>query len=236
MFVCYQILVFFLVSSWASFLTVVAERTLDGEAFWRSRSHCPHCQQVIPLHQLLPIFGYCLAHGRCHFCQAAIPWCYPLFEFLFPLIVALLAAQGKLSWWVFLLISVLFTMAMADCYQQWVPDRFQVILLLLCLYKLSQLPLGGTQIQQLLFAAVVFLGLNFLSLQTGQGLGGADIKILTSLALCWPLLPFLWLILLACLSAFPAFLFLSFRKAAEKHALPFVPFLWLAAIGLLLYF
>lgn len=44
---------------------------------------CPACGHRLSLHHQIPILGYFLLKGHCHFCHASIPARYPLTEGMF---------------------------------------------------------------------------------------------------------------------------------------------------------
>lgn len=65
-----------------SFLNVCIIRIPAG-TFWSSlRSHCPHCQQSIPLWHNIPILSWLILRGRSACCGQPIAKQYPLVEFL----------------------------------------------------------------------------------------------------------------------------------------------------------
>lgn len=44
---------------------------------------CPSCRHRLSLHHQIPIAGFLLLKGKCHFCHAPIPVRYPLTESIF---------------------------------------------------------------------------------------------------------------------------------------------------------
>ncbi|MBQ6221440.1 MAG: prepilin peptidase [Solobacterium sp.] len=73
------ILVFFLGSSSVSFILCVRERNTRKEI---QRSHCEGCGRILSVMELIPVLGYFLCRGYCHFCGYRIPRIYPLTEFI----------------------------------------------------------------------------------------------------------------------------------------------------------
>src|SRR3989344_2390754 len=76
-----------------SFINVVIYRlkTPPGRGLfallsWRSRSHCPECQEQIKWFDLIPIFSFLYLRGRCRYCRKKISWQYPIVEILSGLI------------------------------------------------------------------------------------------------------------------------------------------------------
>lgn len=57
----------------ASFGFCTGQRLANGTSLWISRSFCDHCHRSLSWWQLIPILGWLLQHGRCHFCHFPIP-------------------------------------------------------------------------------------------------------------------------------------------------------------------
>lgn len=56
-----------------SFLAVVVMRSAMGKQWWAGRSRCDGCDAVLGWNELVPVFGYLAARGRCQNCGMAIP-------------------------------------------------------------------------------------------------------------------------------------------------------------------
>ena len=57
----------------ASFVNVVAHRSVTGESWWgRERSRCDSCGTILTSPDLIPIFSFLLRKGKCRHCGAAI--------------------------------------------------------------------------------------------------------------------------------------------------------------------
>jgi leader peptidase (prepilin peptidase)/N-methyltransferase len=63
-----------------SFLNVVAHRVPRGESVVSPPSACPHCGEPIRARHNLPVLGWLLLRGQCYDCGAAISARYPLVE------------------------------------------------------------------------------------------------------------------------------------------------------------
>lgn len=50
-----------------------AARAARGESWMKGRSHCDACGHPLNWVDLLPIFGYLIRGGRCHYCGQKIP-------------------------------------------------------------------------------------------------------------------------------------------------------------------
>lgn len=215
---------FYFAALWASFFMVVGQRSVKEENFLTGRSHCDYCQKTIPWPYLLPMIGYLLSRGNCQHCGHKVSIIYPLGELTFGLGVLIISSYSIFPSRDLFVFSLLFIMAAADLVDHWVPDYLQVILLV------------G------LFSLCLFKGLSFNYLTTGlalfaffllnhcfkNGLGGADIKTMLILLLCYPLTFTLVILQLACLLALIVLLYLNFWRRSTVRGLAFFPFLYWA--------
>jgi len=56
-----------------SFINVCADRLPVGESLLRPASRCPACQHRLAITDLIPVFSYLWLRGRCRYCRAPIP-------------------------------------------------------------------------------------------------------------------------------------------------------------------
>ncbi|MCH1442050.1 MAG: prepilin peptidase [Rubripirellula sp.] len=70
---------FWVASSIASFLNVVAWRMPRGESI-NGRSHCPRCLAQLKARDNFPVFGWLALQGRCRTCRLPISSRYPIVE------------------------------------------------------------------------------------------------------------------------------------------------------------
>ncbi|HIJ21957.1 MAG: prepilin peptidase [Gammaproteobacteria bacterium] len=217
------------------------------------RSFCPHCRHPLRLIDNIPITGYLLNGGKCHFCASPIGWRYISVELL-GIAIAVIAAlhwgpslhalAAMLFGWI--LIALLFI----DLEHQLLPDPLTLSLLwsglLLnqstALFTSPSNALWGTVAGYLILWLIYHLH----KLLTGrEGMGHGDFKLLAALG-AWcgaTLLP--QIILLASLSALaialPLLLIQRIRSKSRDNtsvtttAIPFGPYLALGGWLSLLY-
>lgn len=63
-----------------SFLNVLVYRLRTAETLFLDRSKCPHCRNIIPWYDNIPVISFVLLKFRCRSCQGKISWQYPLVE------------------------------------------------------------------------------------------------------------------------------------------------------------
>lgn len=71
-----------------SFLNVVIWRLPRGESLTYPPSHCPKCNNRLPLYDNIPIIGWLKLGGKCRFCQQPISMRYPIIEAICGLLFA----------------------------------------------------------------------------------------------------------------------------------------------------
>lgn len=70
----------FLGSCIGSFLTLVTHRLPLDEKIGMTRSHCPNCSTQLRIRDLVPIFSWVSAGGKCRYCRSKVHIRYPLTE------------------------------------------------------------------------------------------------------------------------------------------------------------
>ena len=84
------IVAFILGSMIGSFLNVCIYRLpRDRSPWYPRRSYCPHCHEVIPWYDNIPLASYFLLHAQCRHCGSHISARYVLVEFLTAAVFAL---------------------------------------------------------------------------------------------------------------------------------------------------
>lgn len=71
------------ISTLASFITLCGQRkVLNPSVLFSSRSVCDSCFHPLSWWQLIPIAGYLIQKGRCHWCHAIIPFFFCITELI----------------------------------------------------------------------------------------------------------------------------------------------------------
>lgn len=165
-----------------SFLNVCIVRIPEGESVAAGRSHCPLCGRQILARDLVPVLSWIFLGGRCRFCKERIPIQYPVVEAVTGLLFFLCCtAKGPGADAVIMCIfgSLLITAAWIDARYMYIPDRINLLILLLASVSLTCSPVPG--IKSRITGAVLCGGfLILVSIFTKGGVGGGDIKLLAS--------------------------------------------------------
>lgn len=86
-------------ASLASFINVVAHRSLQGRNWWgKERSICESCGKELTTIELVPLFSWLLQRGRCRQCGSSVSVRYFVVEVLGASGAALLAWHWGLTW------------------------------------------------------------------------------------------------------------------------------------------
>ncbi|MBU1026401.1 MAG: prepilin peptidase [Candidatus Margulisbacteria bacterium] len=106
----YLILLFIFGTVIGSFLNLCIHRLPRGESIIKPRSHCPGCNRILQPWELIPIFSYLLAQGRCRYCDQPISLRYPLVELVTGLLFVVVAFRfSAFSQMVEYIFTVIFT-------------------------------------------------------------------------------------------------------------------------------
>lgn len=221
------ILIFLYGMVFTSFFEVVASRLPKHESL-NGRSHCDHCHHTLRYRDILPILGYMLNKGKCHFCKKPIPWYHPWVELGGGLVFLIAYAYYGLSlnfWVSIILICVLMIESFSDIHYRIVIDRIWMIgIIPLIIIRIIQ----GDILTYVLSSVVMFLGLYLLAfiaetLLKKEALGGGDIKLYAFIGLLLPL-PLAFFSL--CIASLLGLLFLIVKRNRKDPYLPLVPFIF----------
>lgn len=212
-----------------SFLNVVALRYKPGARLFTKdifggRSHCPKCQKSLRWYELVPVLSFVFQLGRCRHCHQLITWQYPVVELLSGLAFVLvpLYLQSAFIWLIVILTLILITVI--DYRLSIIPDQLNWFLAFLGLAFLSLNSVWG-----FLFGCGIF-GLIIL-LTKGRGMGLGDLKLAAALGFLfgWPKIILIVAAAFIIGGIWAAILLLAKRKSI-KDAIPFGPFLAIAAV------
>lgn len=236
----------------ASFFTVVIERTWREESFVTGRSKCDHCHHQLAWYDNIPLLSFWLLKGKCRYCQKPIDrWFFQteavavgyalLFSYL--LFTNFLPA-GILSWQIaiyFVIGLILLFIVLSDIRYMIIPDFFVVLLgVVVGVFQWQSWRIGWLSLAEVgqMMAAVLCSGLFFWLLSKvaswwlkKEALGMGDLKLILPLAL-WLSWPKIGIAIFASfiIGGFFAMLVLLLGKKKWGQALPFGPFLVVGAL------
>jgi leader peptidase (prepilin peptidase) / N-methyltransferase len=219
-----------------SFLGVLVRRLPEGRPVVRSRSCCEHCGVRLAPRDLVPLFSWLAARGRCRRCGAWLGWFDPGIE-LAALAVALVAAaldRGIDAWLDCILGWWLLALGWIDLRRWLLPDALTLPLVLAGLAaSLAFDP--ETLTARALGAAAGYTALSAIAwvyrrLRGREGLGGGDAKLFAAAGAWVGVGALPQVILIAAVAALFAALVLRLRgvRLGAASALPFGPLLAIA--------
>lgn len=166
-----------------SFLNVVIYRLPKHQSIIVPASHCPKCGTSLQVWDLVPVFSFLLAGGRCRYCAKAVSRQYPLVElltaFLFSGLYRVYGLSTDLIIYIFLG-SLLIIVSFIDLNYQIIPNKITLPALVIGLI----LSLFGYNLSfSAALIGVVIPGGFFLliALIVPQGLGMGDVKLVAML-------------------------------------------------------
>lgn len=220
-----------------SFLNVCIYRIPREMSIVFPGSHCTSCGTKLKAYELVPLFSYLFLGGKCRTCGAKISARYPMVELMTALLVTLqFHYLGlNLTYAFFALMTlILIVMTMIDYDLQIIPDGLTLILGILGLVYLAAVIVPNEGFPALIPRGIGFIlggGLFLLiAVVSNGGMGGGDIKLMAVLGLWFGWKHLLLLIMLSFISgALISVALLAFKIKGRKEAIPFGPFIALAA-------
>ncbi|MDD6432569.1 MAG: prepilin peptidase [Lactobacillaceae bacterium] len=211
----------------ASFTNLCAYRLGKGNSPWSPpRSYCPSCHHPLCWWQLVPISGFIIQGGHCHFCHQRIPAYDTVCELSCGIFAYLLATPSLFhSFLVIIIIQFLLFICSCDYYYQ-------------CLYPLSligllPLPLlipNWSPPTTLTWLAIVIVTVLLTVMAVSlHWLGGGDVMFIAILLFTFGIEYTVSVILGACLVTLPFFIY------HRQSQLPFLPALCLSTIIVLVF-
>lgn len=216
-----------------SFLNVVIYRLPRNIPLALDRSKCPSCGHILSAADLIPLFSFMCLGGKCRYCGEKISPLYPVIEGFTGIAFGLCGSIYGIGLYSALLcafFSALITAWLIDKDFGYIPDRIHIIILAAAagsifigpVIPVSQRLLGGLGIGSAMF---------LISLATGGGIGGGDIKLMacSGLLLGWKLtLPAFFLAyVLAAIRWLPPYIT---KKIPARFEVPMAPFFALSLI------
>ncbi len=221
-----------------SFLNVCISRIPEGISIVSPSSRCPQCGHPIRFYDNLPVISYLLLLGKCRDCRGRISLRYPLVELITAAFAWLLFQKYGLAPAypaAFIFVCTLIVITFIDLDQQIIPH----------VLTLSGIPVFA-------FLAVLFMGLTavdtFLGIMIGagtlyfvavyyealtgrEGMGGGDVNLLAMLGAFFGWKALLFILLVSSLiGAVMGVAVILFKGKDLRYAIPFGPFLCLAAV------
>ncbi len=221
-----------------SFLNVCIWRIPEGKSIVFPASHCPKCGKSIRPYDNIPLLSWLILRGRCRDCGKPISARYPLVELLTALLsLAMFWKYGLSLPYVaaFVFTAALIVITFIDFDHQIIPDVISLpgipVFFLLAVFvmgigfldALLGLLIGGG------FLYLVAVGYELLTKR--EGMGGGDIKLLAMIGafLGWKSLFFV-VFMSSILGAIVGIVLIMIKGKDMKYAVPFGPFLSIAAV------
>lgn len=221
-----------------SFLNVCIYRLPAGISVVFPPSHCPRCSHRVRWFDNIPVISYLFLGGRCRSCRGHIPARYPLVELLNGFLTLALFLRFGLSISfaaLFLFCSALIVVSFIDFDHQIIPDEISLpgiaVGFLFSFFipghswinSLSGIALGG--------GSLLLVAYSYYWLTGKEGMGGGDIKLLAMMGafLGWRSIPFI-VFASSLLGSIIGITIMTVRKRDARLAIPFGPYLALAAV------
>jgi len=237
--ILFSIFVFVIGAAIGSFLNVCIYRIPAEESIVRPASRCPSCGHPIRFYDNIPIFSFLLLRAKCRDCGAKISWRYPLIEGITGLMAYLLFLKFGISLnflVYFIFTAVLIVITFIDIDHQIIPDGISlpgIPLFFLAAVFVIGLPWLEALIGLLAGGGVLLaIALGYELLTKREGMGGGDIKLLAMIGGFFGWKSLIFVLLFSSLSgAVIGIAAMIIKKQDTKYAVPFGPFLSLAAVA-----
>ena len=222
-----------------SFLNVCIRRLPAGESLVLPASHCPKCNYSLKFYDNIPILSYLWLRGKCRQCREGISLQYPLVELLTALMALLLFWKFGLSLkllFSFIVTCSLIVIAFIDLEHQIIPDVITLPGIPLC-FLMAVFGMGvswwDAALGLLIGGGTLYaIALGYELIRKAEGMGGGDIKLLAMLGAFfgWKSLFFI-IFVSSFLGAIVGLMVILIKGKDMKYAVPFGPFLSLAALA-----
>jgi len=245
--VLWLVLFFFIGAAVGSFINVVADRLPAGKSIISPPSHCSECQYKIPSRDNIPIFSYLWLRGHCRNCGATIPRRLFWVELGTAILFAFLYWYYGFSWELAMVIfycCLFIILLLIDMEHNILPNKIVypgmiialVIAALGSMFGFEPRSIVGMGFRLWIIDAAIGGSVGFgllllIVLISRGGMGWGDVKLagLIGLITGFPLI--LLAMFLAMISGgLTAAILLLLKLKNRKDAIPFGPFLCLAAM------
>ena len=221
-----------------SFLNVLICRLPEGLSIVVPSSHCPKCKHAIRFYDNIPIVSYLVLGGKCRDCGEKISLRYPFVETLTAVMSLLLFWKFGLSLqylFAFVFTCALIVITFIDFDHQIIPDVITLpgipIFALIAVFFMG-LTWWDAVLGVLIGGGCLYaVAVGYELLTKREGMGGGDIKLLAMMGgfLGWKSLFFV-LFLSSLLGALVGVAVMIAKGRDMKYAVPFGPFLSIAAV------
>ena len=205
----------------ASFVNVMVLRSRKKEDYLFSHSRCPGCGHDLNYLDMIPILGFVIRKGKCHYCGCRIPLRYPMVE-----IIGLCLGMISDSARELIMFMDLLAIALYDRDNMIIKDSYLAVLLLCGLITVDYRYLNN----HLIGSVVVSLPMMLLAvLKDGFGMGDVKLMAVAGFILGWErcILSFV----LRCFrGSIVSVVLLVMHKANIRDRIPFGPFLVLGIV------
>lgn len=216
-----------------SFVLFLAEHFFEWQKHLWRKSKCDHCGSTLHWAQLIPIFSFLRQRGKAICCHNRLRLHYVVLEVVSPLFICLLYVKYNFSisffYYLLLFIFLLF-FTVTDYLYMYIPLRYLYFLLvILFIWNLTNWPFYQSLLLCSIFYACLYLLFH-------QGIGSGDIQLLIiySAALGWRqgYILFTGAVLIGLISLL---LLVKFKKISNSAKAPFVPFIFISYMGIILF-
>ncbi len=203
------------------------------------RSVCPNCESLIKYYDNIPVISYLLLTGKCRNCKASISFRYPVVELisgLFAVCVFLIFGLTLPGLIYYIFISTLIVITFIDIDHRIIPDIITlpgIPIFCLSTFAIQEISFKDSLLGLLAGGGSLYIvGLIYYLLKKKEGMGGGDIKLLAMIGalLGWKGVLFT-IFVSSALGTVIGFILILSRKKDMTLAIPFGPFLSIAAIS-----
>jgi leader peptidase (prepilin peptidase)/N-methyltransferase len=231
------IIVFIFGAVIGSFLNVCIYRIPRSKSIVKPNSFCPSCEKPIKYYDNIPIVSYILLGGKCRHCNTKISMRYPFIELMTAVVFLMISRRWGLSYESFIqmfFVSLLIVISFIDYDFQIIPDILSIgglVLGLLIAFVRPGFRFMDAFYGVLLGGGVLFvIAYGYQLIMKREGMGGGDIKLLAMIGAFTGLKGVIFSLIggsiMGTLVGIPLMLI---KKENTKYAIPFGPFLSLAA-------